>query len=388
MSCQSKGLSVNQGQDFEVALSQWVEEQLTQRQWSPQNSPLLQSLSGDAGFRHYYRVATNPRLLAVYAPVGDEDSHAFVAIARYLRDQGVHTPDIIAVNFERGFLLVEDFGDTLYSDALESDRDSANELYGEAMMTLLRLQQCPVMTIPSAEGDAMHTLPNYDQSRLREELALLHEWFIPELLGYQINADEQAILNGLYAQLESAALQQPQVWVHRDFHSRNLIHRDGQSPGVIDFQDAVRGPLTYDLVSLLRDCYIRWPRAQVKQWALAYGDMAVEVGLMAPVTQAGFLRWFDWMGLQRHIKVLGVFARLWLRDGKPGYLKDLPLVIRYTLEVAHEYPEFADFTYWFREKLLPLCEQQDWYSDYLTAGDLSDEIIGRGDMAHTEEEVV
>ncbi len=359
------------GQESEAVLSQWVEQQLQARQWSVKAPLQLQSLNGDAGFRRYFRVGCDPQLLAVHAPTETEDSHAFVAIARYLRDQGVHTPDVIAVDFERGFLLVEDFGDTLYSHELEAERDSATQLYGEAMMTLLRLQQCPVTTIPAADDDALHTLPSYDQKRLHDEMALLHQWFVPKLLGYNLSDDEQAILDGVYAQLEGAALQQPQVWVHRDFHSRNLIYRDGQSPGVIDFQDAVRGPLTYDLVSLLRDCYIRWPREKVQQWALAYGDMAVEIGLMAPVTQAGFMRWFDWMGLQRHLKVLGIFARLWLRDGKEAYLKDLPLVLRYTLEVADQYPEFSDFTYWFREKLLPLCEQQPWYSDYQSAGDYS-----------------
>jgi len=364
---------VEQGQKSEAILSLWVERQLQQRQWSISAPLKLHSLNGDAGFRQYYRVDCDPQLLAVYAPVATEDSRAFVAIARYLRDQGIHTPDVIAADFERGLLLVEDFGDILYSHVLEVERDSATQRYGEAMMTLLRLQQCPVTTIPAADGDALHTLPSYDQSRLRDEMALLHQWFIPQLLGYNLSDDEQGILDNVYAQLEGAALQQPQVWVHRDFHSRNLIYRDGQSPGVIDFQDAVRGPLTYDLVSLLRDCYIRWPREQVQQWALAYGDMAVEIGLMAPVTQAGFMRWFDWMGLQRHLKVLGVFARLWLRDGKSAYLKDLPLVLRYTLEVADQYPEFADFTYWFREKLLPLCEQQPWYSDYQGAGDRVEE---------------
>lgn len=372
---------MNHGQDFEPALSQWVEQQLSERNWSRRTPLKLESLNGDAGFRRYCRVDSEPKLLAVYAPIETEDSNAFVAIARYLRDQGVHTPDVIATDFERGFLLVEDFGDTLYSQALEQERDNATELYGETMMTLLRLQQCPVTTIPCAQNEGMYTLASYDQPRLREEMALLHEWFIPQLLGYDMSAEELAILETMYTQLESAALQQPQVWVHRDFHSRNLIYRDGQSPGVIDFQDAVRGPLTYDLVSLLRDCYIRWPRAQVRQWALAYGDMAVEIGLMEPVTQEGFLRWFDWMGLQRHLKVLGIFARLWLRDGKAGYLKDLPLVIRYTLEVADEYSEFSDFTYWFREKLLPLCEQQPWYSDYLSAGDPA------GDRASLDESV-
>ncbi|WP_439133284.1 aminoglycoside phosphotransferase family protein [Pseudomaricurvus sp.] len=354
---------------LEQGILTWSMEQLAGKSWSLPAAPKLQPLSGDAGFRRYYRLNSEPSLLAVFAPVEHEDSKSFVAIARYLRDQGVHTPNVVAVDFERGYLLVEDFGDRLFSDQVQLDDSCANELYSEAMMTLLRLQQCPVMTIPAADGESMLTLPQYNQSRLREEMSLFDEWFLPQLLGYSISDDERNLLDAVYLQLEGAALQQPQVWVHRDYHSRNLIYRDGQPPGVIDFQDAVRGPITYDLVSLLRDCYLRWPPAQVRQWALAYGDMAVECGLMAPVTQKGFMRWFDWMGLQRHLKVLGIFSRLSLRDGKTGYLEDIPLVIRYTLEVASAYPEFADFTYWFREKILPLCEQQNWYEDFQIAGD-------------------
>lgn len=363
---------------LEQGLLAWSVEQLAGKSWSLPATPNLQSLSGDAGFRRYYRLNSEPSLLAVYAPVEHEDSKTFVAIARYLRSQGIQAPEVVAEDFDHGYLLVEDFGDQLFSDQLMLDDGSANGLYSQAMTTLLRLQLCPVMTIPAADGESMLTLPNYDQSRLREEMSLFHEWFLPQLLGYSLSDDERMLLDAVYLQLEGAALQQPQVWVHRDYHSRNLIYREGQPPGVIDFQDAVRGPITYDLVSLLRDCYVRWPPEQVRQWALAYGDMAVESGLMAPVTQNGFMRWFDWMGLQRHLKVLGIFSRLYLRDGKAGYLQDIPLVIRYTLEVASSYPEFADFTYWFREKILPLCEQQDWYEDFQIAGERPlDELAGQ-----------
>lgn len=365
------GVTSESQKSTEPLLEHWVRQQLEDRQWPLANAVTLTPLGGDAGFRRYLRVNCEPTLLAVDAPVETEDSAAFVAIARYLRDQGVHSPGVVAFDLEHGFLLVEDFGDSLYSQELEADRQSAGQLYAEAMMTLLRLQQCPVVTIPAADGCGLHTLPDYTQHRLRQEMALFHEWFIAQLLGYELSDEEQSILDSLYSQLEAAALQQPQVWVHRDYHSRNLIYRAGQAPGVIDFQDAVRGPITYDLVSLLRDCYVRWSPEQVRQWALAYGDMAVEVGLMAPVTQQGFLRWFDLMGLQRHLKVLGVFARLHLRDGKDGYLKDLPLVIRYVIEVVQSYPEFEDFSFWFKEKLLPLCEQQQWYEDYQQAGAVS-----------------
>ncbi len=359
------------------SLQQWVSEQLSEPHCQ------LMPLPGDAGFRRYLRVVSEGEagaltetsadypLLAVYAPVAQENSHGFVAIARYLQEQGIATPRVRAVDFQQGFLLLEDFGDQLYYQVLLSDASRADELIRQALTTLLRLQQGPITTIPAAndEGSGLYTLPQYNQAFLRRELMLFQEWFIDGLLGYRLGESEQELLEALFLQLEGAALQQPQLWVHRDFHSRNLVYRDGLAPGVIDFQDAVRGPITYDLVSLLKDCYLRWPPSKVREWALAYGDMAVASGLMSPVTQRGFLRWFDWMGMQRHLKVLGIFARLSLRDGKTGYLQDLPLVIRYVLETAAEYPEFEDFRFWFREKLLPLCEEQDWYKDYQQAGE-------------------
>lgn len=359
----------------EQDLLAWSAQQLVHKSWSCPARLSLQPLNGDAGFRRYFRLNCEPSLLAVDAPVDHEDSKSFVAIARYLRGQSVHTPQVVAVDFEQGFLLVEDFGDNLYRDELLLDPARAPQLYGEALLTLLRLQQCPDLTIPaagderSAEGERSLTLPLYDRQRLRDEMALFHDWFLPQLLGYSLTDDERQLLQSVYQQLEDAALEQPQVWVHRDYHSRNLIYRDGKSPGVIDFQDAVRGPLTYDLVSLLRDCYLRWPPEQVRQWALTYGDMARECDLLPEVTPAEFLRWFDWMGLQRHIKVLGIFSRLYLRDGKAGYLQDIPLVLRYTLEVAERYPQFDEFTRWFRERILPLCDRQHWYEDLLLAGD-------------------
>lgn len=349
----------------------WSAQQLAQQSWSCPAALRLEPLNGDAGFRRYFRLNCQPPLLAVDAPVDREDSKTFVAIARYLRQQSVHTPQVIAADFEQGFLLVEDFGDNLYRDELLLDDSRAPQLYGEALLTLLRLQQCQQMTIPGAEGEPSLTLPPYDRQRLRDEMSLFDEWFLPQLLGYHLNDGERKLLQSVYQQLEDAALQQPQVWVHRDYHSRNLIYRDGQAPGVIDFQDAVRGPITYDVVSLLRDCYLRWPPEQVRRWALTYGDMARECGLLPEITAEEFLRWFDWMGLQRHIKVLGIFSRLYLRDGKAGYLQDIPLVIRYTLEVAESYPQFDEFSRWFRANILPLCDQHQWYEDFLLAGDRS-----------------
>lgn len=348
------------------ALASWVLQQLQQRQWQlpeMQGQKLeLHPLSGDAGFRCYFRLDVEPGLLAVFAPPTVEKNRAFVALASHFIEQGVHAPEVLAVDFERGFMLLEDFGSRPLQGELNDE--SVDMLYGEVLLSLLRLQQSPLPQ--AAEG---FELPVYDADLLRQEMQLLDQWFIPELLGYQLSNSEQGMLDKLYRVLIDEALQQPQVCVHRDFHSRNLMYREGQAPGVIDFQDAVKGPVTYDLVSLLRDCYVRWPRQRVEQWALAYGTMVEDVGLVENLCQQQWLRWFDWMGLQRHIKVLGIFARLWLRDGKAGYLQDLPLVIRYTLEVADSYSELSEFADWFRRTLLPLCEQQDWYCNYQVAGD-------------------
>lgn len=352
-------------------LGAWAQQALDAANWQREGDLTLTPLSGDAGFRCYYRLNSVPALLAVDAPPATEDSAAFVRIAAFLREQAVHSPAIIAADLERGFLLVEDLGDRLYLPALSTD--TVDSLYGEAMGTLLRMQQSPYRD---------DLVPDYDQFRLRQEMELFRDWFIPRLLGHTLTASETDLLVGVFRRLEVSALEQPQVLVHRDYHSRNLlICTDSNAapvtgPGVVDFQDAVWGPLTYDLVSLLRDCYVRWPQSRVHAWALDYRDRAVSCGLLRDCSDVVFLRWFDWMGLQRHIKVLGIFARLYLRDHKPGYLQDLPLVMRYTLEVAENYPEFAEFVDWFKKVLLPLVRQQSWYSDYTCAGDLVDESAG------------
>lgn len=320
----------------------------------------LDSLGSDAGFRRYYRLApesfavpslANPLpLLAVDAPPETEDSELFVLMARYLRAHGIGAPAIIATDLSKGFLLVEDFGDRLLQNELNAD--TVNGLYGEALMTLLRLQQC---------ADIPELLPHYDQAMLRRELEIFSEWFVGKLLGYSLSDAERAMLGQVFSALETSALEQPQVLVHRDYHSRNLMLKETGSIGVIDFQGAVVGPLCYDLASLLRDCYIAWPADEVKRWALSYGNMAMEVGILPQVNEADYLGWFDWIGLQRHLKVLGIFARLHLRDAKSHYLADLPLVIRYTLEVANHYAEFKPFVQWFEQQLLPLIKQQAWY---------------------------
>ncbi len=325
----------------------WLRQQLDVcSQSGEEYSFSLIPIQGDAGFRRYFRLDVGPsNLIAVYAPPATENSKAFVSIGEFLFDQGVHVPKIVSYDLARGFLLVEDLGRTVYLDHL--DDDSANTLYGEALFSLLRIQQCPLNRV---------IFPEYDQQRLLDEMALFKEWFVSQLLQHQLNDSEDSLITHTFDLLVENALDQPQVVVHRDFHSRNIVYGAEGVPGIIDFQDAVIGPVTYDLVSLLRDCYIAWPQDRVERWAIAYANMAVDVGILHPVSEEKFLKWFDLMGLQRHIKVLGIFSRLSLRDGKDEYLDDLPLVVHYVRNVSKKHPETESFAAWFDKTLVPLIE--------------------------------
>lgn len=316
----------------------------------------LVPLDGDASLRRYFRSRTEPSLIAVDASLQGAICERFAVLSDYLRDHGLHTPRVFGADIEQGFLLQEDFGDNLLLHQL--DHGNASKLYASVLDELLRLQQ-----VPRAEG----LFPAYDREFLHREMRLLPEWLAESLLAYKLCAADRQLLEHTFALLLDSAEMQPQVLVHRDFHSRNLLLRDGGQLGLIDFQDAVWGPVTYDLVSLLRDCYIRWPRSQVESWVFDYVARANAANVVAAVEPQIFLRWFDWMGLQRHFKILGLFPRLCLRDGKRNYLSHLPLVVRYTLEVADSYRELAPFADWFRGTLLPLMERQTWYRDYRCA---------------------
>ena len=335
-------------------LQTWVKTRLV----SHADSLRLEPVSGDAGFRSYYRVqGAEPACLAVDAPPATEKNHAFCHVAKLFRQYGIHAPQVYAADYEQGFLLLEDLGDAMYWPQLQESQRSAGQqhllLYSDAERCLLRMASIPVLEAGLAA---------YDAQKLQEEMDLFPQWFVARLLKGTFGDTERNMLLSMNRLLVDSALQQPQVVVHRDFHCRNLMVTAHNNPGVIDFQDAVTGPITYDLVSLYRDCYIRWPQQDVLRWISAYHQRCVRAGVVA-VDEATFVRWFDWMGLQRHIKVLGIFARLWLRDGKPGYLKDLPLVIHYTLSVARAYPEFADFVHWFEKDLLPAAKRQDWFCE-------------------------
>ncbi len=295
----------------------------------------LTPVSGDASFRRYFRAhAAAGRWIAMDAPPAQEDSAPFLAIVRSWRPQGIHVPEVQAADLAQGFLLLEDFGDELYWGAL--NEDTADRLYGGALRTLLHIQQS------NAPSD--YALPPYSADLLQTEMNLFRDWLCGQLLDLELPADWFDPLCDL---LIRNALDQPQVPVHRDYHARNLLVLDADHPGVLDFQDAVQGPLTYDLVSLLRDCYLQWPETRVRAWALDYADQARTAGLHDQ-DDATFWCWFNRMGIQRHLKASGIFARLWLRDGKPGYLADIPRTLAHILTASAGSPELNPLCEWIR----------------------------------------
>jgi len=283
----------------------------------------LEPASSDASMRRYWRLRQAGRsLIAMDAPPESGSLEAFVRLAAAFRARGLNTPEVLAADPVQGFALLTDLGSRRYLDVL--DAGNADRYYGDAIAALVRLQA----------ADPVPGLPEYDAAFLRRELALFDEWLLAGLLGLQPSAEQRVMLDRVRDLLVANVLQQPQVCVHRDFHSRNLMVTATASPGVLDFQDAVIGPISYDLVSLLKDCYIDWPRPRVEEWVERYVGLAIEAGVLRQEQRAQFLRWFDLMGAQRHLKAAGIFARLALRDGKAGYLKDLPRTLGYVVEVG------------------------------------------------------
>lgn len=304
----------------------------------------VEPASGDASFRRYFRVlpaAGGETLIAMDAPPPQEDCRPFVDIADRLGRAGVRVPRVIAQSLEQGFLLLDDLGQVLYLDRL--DQGSAPRLYGDALAALASIQAC---------GDVAG-LPDYDETLLRREMSLYRDWLLGRHLELELSAQEDAVLAGVEQLLVDSALEQPRVLVHRDYHSRNLMLTSGQNPGILDFQDAVLGPVTYDLVSLLKDCYIAWPREQVLAWVDGYFELACQSGILRREQEVQFRRWFDLMGVQRHLKAAGIFARLNHRDGKPGYLRDIPRTLGYIVELEADYPELAPLVEQIRQRVLP-----------------------------------
>ncbi len=287
----------------------------------------LSVASADASFRRYFRVHfADKTLIAMDAPPPQEDCAPFVKIAKLLCDAGLNAPQVIAQDLAHGFLLLSDLGDDTYLSALKSD--NATKLYGDATDALIKMQL-------ASQPDA---LPLYDAALLTREMQLFPDWYVAKHIKFELNAEQQGWLQNTFDLLNKNILAQGQVYVHRDYHSRNLMICN-DNPGILDFQDAVYGAITYDLVSLLKDAYIQWDEEQIIDWAVRYWEKARKAGLPVPQDFSEFYRDFEWMGAQRHIKVLGIFARLSIRDGKDGYIKDMPLVLHYLRKVCERYVE-------------------------------------------------
>jgi aminoglycoside/choline kinase family phosphotransferase len=308
----------------------------------------LAPASADASFRRYFRV-TRPdgTYIAMDAPPDKEDVGPYLNVAAMLLETGVNAPRVLAREARDGFLLLTDLGSVTYLNALE-DRSRANALYADAIAALVRIQ---------ARG-ARHAagLPPYDEKLLRFEMSLFPDWLLGRHLGLELDDAERRQMESAFDLLVKAALEQPRVFVHRDYHSRNLMVCDDANPGILDFQDAVHGPLTYDLVSLLRDCYVAWPQQQVVAWALDFRRQAAAAGLDTGRDDATFLRWLDLMGVQRHLKASGIFARLWHRDGKPGYLPDVPRTLGYIEQACARHADLAALGDLVRVRVLPAMQ--------------------------------
>ncbi len=290
----------------------------------------LRPASDDASFRRYFRVdvsrAAGGSVIAMDAPPDREDCRPFVHAAMVLKAAGLSVPEVIEADIDAGILLLEDLGNDTYLSCLTES--SADQLYRDAGAALVKLQQA------SQPG----VFPAYDRAMLEREMALYPDWYVARHKGVALSNSQRESLTQAFELLTEAALAQPQVYVHRDWHSRNLMRIDAhRNPGVLDFQDAVQGPITYDLVSLLRDAYISWPEAQQIDWAIRYWEAARKAHLPVADDFGDFYRDFEWMGLQRQLKVLGIFARLQHRDGKSRYLADLPRVLEYALAAARRY---------------------------------------------------
>ncbi|MEW8506932.1 MAG: phosphotransferase [Candidatus Thiodiazotropha sp.] len=302
----------------------------------------FQPASNDASFRRYFRIfADGVTYIAMDAPPDREDSAPFVKVALALESIGLNVPHIHAQDLSQGFMLLEDLGSDLYLDKLTDE--TVDSLYGDALDALATLQ---------AYGPRQD-LPTYDRALLMREMALFRDWLLARELKLTLTEAEHRMLDSVFALLADSALQQPRVCVHRDYHSRNLMQTRQHNPGILDFQDAVIGPVTYDLVSLLRDCYINWPAERVHNWAMDYYELAVRSGILYAEHKAQFMTWFDLMGVQRHLKASGIFARLNRRDGKPGYLHDIPRTLGYITSLDSGFSQLQALSEFIHSRVMP-----------------------------------
>jgi len=305
---------------------------------------VLHPASEDASFRSYYRaISKGQSFILMDAPPKQENITPFINAQRLMHNVGLNVPDIHADDPDLGFMLLEDFGNRLYLDAL--NEETVVELYGDAIHCIHTMQQ----HIPTSD------IPVYSEELLRSELQLFIDWFIIQHLGESVTDENQKYLDQLFDLLVDNALQQPQHFVHRDFHSRNLMVTKDNSPGILDFQDAVVGPVTYDLVSLLRDCYIRWPQPQVFEWSEQFRQQ-YNSAHATEIESEQWQRWFDLMGVQRHLKAIGIFCRLNYRDNKPHFLKDIVRTLDYVIDASKRQPHIGELQY-LLDRLLPKINQ-------------------------------
>lgn len=303
----------------------------------------LKPASEDASFRSYHRLFLQDKSFIVMdAPPPEEDCKPFVQISKTLLASGINVPVIHHMDLEQGFLVLDDFGDTLYLDELNSN--SVDQLYSDAIKSLVTMQ--------SKTGT--DDIPVYDEALLRREMGLFTEWLLAKHLQINLSDEETASINTVFSLLVDNAIQQRQAFVHRDFHSRNLMITEINNPGVIDYQDAVYGPISYDLVSLLKDCYIKWPKQEINRWVDSYLQQLSESGIK--VDRQRFQRWFDLMGVQRHLKASGIFARLSIRDGKHHFLNDVPRTLSYIVDLKKDYEELSALCALIEKKVLPRLE--------------------------------
>lgn len=324
-------------------LTQWLQQQLALA------TVELVPMVNDASFRRYFRIKVGETnyIVADIPPHHGEDCQPFINVANRLCHAKLNAPQIIAADATQGFLVLSDLGQQLYLPALQS-KTLADSLYQDAIRALIIMQTQVEPT----------NLPLYNRQLLLNEMHLFTHWLLERHLNVPVHPAAQEDLDTCFNLLIESALSQPQVFVHRDYHSRNLMVTATNNPGILDFQDAVKGPITYDLVSLLRDCYIAWSPKQITQWINNYYQQATAAHLLTDITETQFTRWFDWMGIQRHLKASGIFARLYRRDNKENYLKDIPRTLNYIIEVSANYPELEALRQLVSKHVIPVFTQK------------------------------
>lgn len=318
-------------------INDWLQQELGIRDYD------IQPASSDASFRRYFRItskagnftsySTGNSLIVMDAPPPQENVEPFIYVSTLMAEIGINVPVVYEKNINNGFLLLSDLGSTQYLSVLTEK--NVDKLYADALDALFKLQK-----FGPRQSDFF---PLYDEAFFQRELGIFSEWFLQQHLSLNLSQAQETVINDCYEVLIASALEQPVFLVHRDYHSRNLMLTEPDNPGVLDFQDAVIGPVTYDLVSLLKDCYVKWPSERVEAWCLDYKKRIETEAVVDRVNEEKFLRWFDLMGMQRHLKAIGIFARLNKRDGKPDYLNDIPRTMSYVIDVAGRYSELNPF---------------------------------------------